>query len=103
MGRTLQPYSAQISMIEERFRDYRRALRKEDRIAFDRLMAYAKEQLQAGVMAAHPHPFDSMVLSMVIRLLQQNESLQYEVDRLKEQMQSINLRLKRLEPHETDP
>ncbi|MBX7059081.1 MAG: hypothetical protein K1X75_13525 [Leptospirales bacterium] len=82
MGRTLQPYSIQIDLIEERFGKFRRTLRREDQLLFDQLFRYARKQLQAGVLAASPNPFDSMALSMLIELQRQIGFLQQEMKRL---------------------
>lgn len=83
MGRTVQPYSQQVQVIEERFKGFRRALRKEDQVILDRLLLTAKKQLQSGVMSASPNPFDSMALSMMIDLQKQIERLKEEVQKLK--------------------
>ena len=72
MGRTLQPYSHLVDSIYERFRKFRKALRKEDQRSFDELMAAARSQLQVGVMASQPNPFDSMAMSMLIDLHKKN-------------------------------
>ncbi|MDF3818271.1 hypothetical protein P3G55_00080 [Leptospira sp. 96542] len=68
MGRTISPYSRQILQIEDSLSEFRRALRKSDKLIFDDLMRNAKLQVQAGVMAAHPYPIDSMLLTMMIEL-----------------------------------
>jgi hypothetical protein len=83
MGRTVQPYSQQVQIVEERFKGFRRALRKEDQVILDRLLLTAKKQLQSGVMSASPNPFDSMALSMLIDLQKQIEKLSQEVESLK--------------------
>ncbi len=71
MGRTLLPYSIQIDLVEARFKEFRRGLRKKDQMVFDRLMRSARMQLQAGVMASNPNPFDSIAMSMLIELQKQ--------------------------------
>ena len=84
MGRTVAPFSAQIEVTAERFASFRRALRKDEQKIFDRLFRSARLQMQAGVMAACPNPFDSMAMSMLIELQRQNDELRRDLDRLKE-------------------
>lgn len=76
MGRTVPAYSQQIQLVEERLKDYRRALRKEDRLLLDELLLMARKQVQAGVMASNPNPFDSMALAMLIDLQKQIKRLE---------------------------
>ncbi|MCB1137511.1 MAG: hypothetical protein KDK23_02100 [Leptospiraceae bacterium] len=82
MGRTLQPYSNLVDNIYERFKKFRKALRKEDQRSFDTLMNAARSQLQVGVMAAQPNPFDSMSMSMLIELHKELLQLQRRLDAL---------------------
>lgn len=82
MGRTIEPYSRQIERIEERLKDFRKGLRKKDQEAFDDLMRISKLQIQAGVMASNPNPFDSMMLSMLIALLNDIKELKSQVEKL---------------------
>lgn len=78
MGRTVSPYSWQIERLRERFRRFRRALRREDQKLFDELMLYAKLHVQAGVMAASPNPADTVFLSIMIE--QQRLLLRHTVE-----------------------
>ncbi len=66
MGRTLAPYSMQIEAIEARLQKFRRGLRKDDQDALDAILRSAKLQLQSGVLAASPNPFDSVALAALI-------------------------------------
>lgn len=89
MGRTLQPYSIQIDLIEERFGKFRRTLRREDQLVFDQLFRHARKQLQAGVLAASPNPFDSMALSMLIELQRQLNERQTELQYLRQKLHEL--------------
>ncbi|MDH5719997.1 MAG: hypothetical protein OEZ13_05165 [Spirochaetia bacterium] len=68
MGRTVMPYSMALEKTIARFKNYRRALRKEDRDIFDELMRAAKKQIQSGAMAQNPNAFDSMSMAMLIEI-----------------------------------
>ncbi len=56
MGRTVLPYSHAWEEERERWRKFRRALRREDQLHLDRLFELARLHLQAGVYAANPWP-----------------------------------------------
>jgi len=86
MGRTITPYSMQTDMIAERFKKFRRSLRREDKAIFDALMRYAKMQIQAGVMAVNPNPFDSMAVAMLIELQKQIRENAEEIEKLKRRL-----------------
>jgi len=77
------PYSRALEVTNERFQDFRRALRKDDREIFDELMRYAKTQIQAGVMGSNPNPFDSMSLIMHIQLAKKLNAALAEIEILK--------------------
>ena len=66
------------------WRPYRRALRREDQAAFDRLFALAKRHMAEAANVSRPIPFDTLVISI---LLEQ----QKEIERLREQVE-IRLR-----------
>lgn len=66
MGRTVLPYSQMWEEERERWRKFRRALRREDQAYFDRLFELARLHLQAGVYAANPWPLESMLMAMLL-------------------------------------
>lgn len=86
MGRTILPYSQQLELTKNRFQDFRRALRKEDQHRFDKIMRMGLLQQQAGVMASHPDPFDSLAMSVFIDLLRQLEQCQQQLERLSQKL-----------------
>ncbi|MBL8019353.1 MAG: hypothetical protein JNM27_06790 [Leptospirales bacterium] len=89
MGRTHLPYSMQIELIDSRLKNLRRALRKEDQKVFDRLLRYARMQIQAGAMASNPNPFDSMALTMLIELQKQLDAHQAQLSQMKQQLDTL--------------
>lgn len=89
MGRTHLPYSMQIDLIEDRLKKLRRSLRKEDQKLFDRLIRYARMQIQAGAMASNPNPFDSMAMTMLIELQKQIDSDRKEIQNLREDISTV--------------
>lgn len=83
MGRTLLPYSMQLELVEDRFQKYRRSLRRADQRVLDRLFRSARMQLQAGVLASAPNPFDSIALAMLIDLQKQVDVQAAEIELLR--------------------
>ena len=84
MGRTVLPYSQMWEEERERWRKFRRALRREDQAYFDRLFELARLHLQAGVYAANPWPLESMLMAMLLeheKALSRLEELLKEVER----------------------
>lgn len=70
----------------ERFKDFEKALRKDDREVFQELMRFAKTQIQTGVMASNPNPFDSMSLTMHIQIMKKLSSALEEIEKLKKEI-----------------
>ncbi|MBM4286459.1 MAG: hypothetical protein FJ128_14625 [Deltaproteobacteria bacterium] len=85
MGRTVLPYSFVWEEERERWRKFRRALRREDQAHFDRLFEYARLHLQAGVYAANPWPLESMLLAMLLEHEKALAALQERVRRLEDE------------------
>ena len=66
MGRTVMPYSQVMESERERLKGFRRALSKEDQLAFDRLFDRAKMHTSAGVYMARSWPMDTILLSICL-------------------------------------
>ena len=56
MGRTNPTYRDALRAIEERWTEFRRALRRRDQPRFDRLFEYAREHADASGMLNHQNP-----------------------------------------------
>jgi len=79
MGRTLPPFSQLIESERRAWAPFRRALRKDDQAAFDRLFDCAKLHVQAGVYLSRPWPFE--VIAMAV-LLEHHKQLEHLLARL---------------------
>ena len=66
MGRTVMPYSFVLEKERGGWKTFRKHLSKEDRVAFDRLFDWAKFHTHAGVYKAHPHPMETIFLSVIL-------------------------------------
>jgi len=85
MGRTLPPFSQLIESERRAWAPFRRALRKDDQAAFDRLFDCAKLHVQAGVYLSRPWPFE--VIAMAV-LLEHHKRLEHLLARLEAFCQS---------------
>jgi len=56
MGRTNPTYRDALRAIEERWADFRRALRRRDQPRFDQLFEYAREHADASGLLNHQNP-----------------------------------------------
>jgi hypothetical protein len=75
MGRTLPPFSQLIEYERRAWAPFRRALRRDDQAAFDRLFDCAKLHVQAGVYLSRPWPFEVIVMAMLLEHHKQLERL----------------------------
>jgi hypothetical protein len=64
MGRTNPTFRDALTTIKERWSQYRRALRRRDKLRFDRLFTYAREHADASGLLNHQTPLFSMLLSI---------------------------------------
>ena len=81
MGRTVLPFSQVLEQEFAEWKKFRRALRKEDQEAFDRLFDRAKLHVQAAAYTSHPWPFESILLSIC---LEHEKLLEKMIKELKE-------------------
>jgi len=89
MGRTNPTYRDALRAIEERWTEFRRALRRRDQPRFDRLFEYAREHADASGLLNHQNPLLPALLSIDLeqeaRLDDQEERLEELEQRLDEQ------------------
>ncbi|OVE82943.1 hypothetical protein [Natronolimnobius baerhuensis] len=64
MGRTNPTYRDALRAIEERWTDFRRALRRRDQPRFDQLFQYAREHADASGLLNHQNPLLPALLSI---------------------------------------
>lgn len=66
MGKTVESYRMALDREVQRWSGFARALRKEDRAAFDRLMDVCRSYASAGSNATRPVLFEAMVMSILL-------------------------------------
>jgi len=86
MGRTNPTYRDALRAIEERWQDFRRALRRRDQPRFDRLFAYAREHADASGLLNHQNPVLPALFSID---LEQEERLDEHENRLEKLEETI--------------
>jgi len=86
MGRTNPTYRDALRAIEERWAEFRRALRRRDQPRFDRLFEYAREHADASGLLNHQNPLLSAPFSINLK---QEACLDDHEERLAELEQRI--------------
>lgn len=66
MGRTVPTFNMSLEREISAWKQYRRALRAEDKAPFDTLFAMARRHMAEAAAAARPVPFDAIVLSVLL-------------------------------------
>ncbi len=66
MGRTVLSFTQELYREEESWREFRRALRREDRALLDELFAAARYHTAACAMAGRPVPFEAILVSILL-------------------------------------
>jgi hypothetical protein len=83
MGRTVPTMTQVIQSEEEHWAPFRRALRAQDRPAFDRLFAAARHYSAVASYVSRPVPFDAILLSMLLEAMKAIQRLENEVGALR--------------------
>lgn len=66
MGKTVESYRMALDREVQRWSVFARALRKEDRAAFEQLMDICRNYASAGSNATRPVLFEAMVMSILL-------------------------------------
>ena len=87
MGRTVRTYRTVLEELIADWERFRKALRKEDREAFDRLMEKARTHASAASYDARVDPSESLVMSILVELERELAELRIELDELRAQLE----------------
>ena len=82
MGRTTQTMTQLVAQEEAYWGSFRRALRKEDQVIFDKLFAAARHHTAPAHYASHATPFDSILLAMILEAMKAMEELRQRLETL---------------------
>ncbi|KXB02200.1 hypothetical protein AKJ44_01080 [candidate division MSBL1 archaeon SCGC-AAA261F17] len=83
MGRTVPTFREEIEDEMDRWREFRKALRKDDREAFDEMMEACKRYSSAGSQAKASSPFQAMVLSILLGQEKRLSRLEEEIGEIR--------------------
>ena len=85
MGKTVESYRMALEDEIRRWNGFAKALRIEDKEAFDILMDACRSYASAGSNATQPILFEPMILSMLLSMQKQLQRQEKELNDLKQQ------------------
>jgi hypothetical protein len=88
VGKTVESYRIAIEDEIHRWNGFAKALRREEREAFDILIDACRNYASAGSNATQPLPLDPMIMSMLVSQQIRLQKLQKEIDKLKQQKEN---------------
>jgi hypothetical protein len=89
MGRTNPTYRDALRAIEERWQEYRRALRRRDQPKFDQLFTYAREHADASGLLNHENPLLPALLSIDLVQESRLDSHEQRINELEEALEDL--------------
>lgn len=85
LGKTVPSYRLALDKELQRWSGFARALRKEDRAAFEQMMNACRNYASAGSNATRPIVFDPMVMSILLHQQKALNRLEKEIDAIRKQ------------------
>jgi hypothetical protein len=76
MGVIAPAYSLSVDRLKNEFQVFRKSLRKEDQLYFDKLFSLAARHIQAGNAQGHYDPLELVLLSTLLELLKKVDTLE---------------------------
>lgn len=90
MGRTNPTFRDRLRQIEERFADYRRALRHQEKQYFDRLFEYARAHADAAGYLNHKRALTPVLISIDLEQEQRIEELETRLEQLETAVKTVS-------------
>jgi len=85
LGKTVPSYRMALDKEVQRWSGFARALRKEDRTAFEQMMDACRNYASAGSNATRPVMFESMVMSILLHQQKTLNELEKGIDAARKQ------------------
>ncbi len=82
MGRTIPPFRPALEMEIESWKEFRRGLRPEERIFYDRIMDFARQHADSGSLSARPLISEVIFFSCLIEQQKHIEILRQKIREL---------------------
>jgi hypothetical protein len=86
MGKTVESYRMALEEEISRWKSFEKALRTEDRAAFEALMAACRSFASAGSNATQPILFEPMVISILLSQQKKISQLEKTLDAIKQRL-----------------
>lgn len=86
MGKTVSSYRQALEGEIDKWKGFRRALRKRDREAFDEMMNACRKYASAGGMATRPVLFEAMLMSILLAQQRSLREIREELVKIREQL-----------------
>jgi len=86
MGKTVESYRIALDMEIQRWNGFAKALRNDDREAFEQLMDACRNYASAGSNATRPVMFEPMVMSILLYQQKRLNRLEKELDAAKQRL-----------------
>ena len=85
MGRTARTFRNAVDIEEARWKPFKRTLKPPQRNSLDRIFDYARSCADAGTMLATPRVTEVVLISSMIEMLQELETLRRKVSELEDE------------------
>jgi DNA repair ATPase RecN len=85
MGRTVRTYRTVLEDMIDNWQGFRKALRKEDKEAFDRLMERARQHASAAGYDARVDPVESLFMSILLEQEKEIEALRKKIEEIEKE------------------
>ena len=79
MGRTVPTYRQVLETMVDEWQGFKKALRKEDKAAFDRLIEKARRHASAASYDARVDPVESLIMSILLEQEKEIEQLRKKI------------------------
>ncbi len=89
MGRTVPTFRKALEKEIGKWRVFRKALRKDERNTFDKLLEDSKKYISAGSQAKRPDPFRTMIMSILLEQEKEIQSLKKRIDEIQEILEDV--------------
>lgn len=89
MGRTNPTFRDALRVIEDRWSDFRQALRRRDQPRFDQLFTYARNHADAGGLLNHQNPFLPALFSIDLEQETRLDAHEQRLDELEAAVESL--------------
>jgi hypothetical protein len=86
MGKTVESYRIALDVEIQRWNNFARALRSDDKEAFEQLMDICRNYASAGSNATRPILFEPMIMSILLHQQKRLNKLEKELDAAKQHL-----------------